>query len=207
MQTEAQISVPKGSAIAVDGKIDADEWKDAANRDLAGGGKMFLKHDGNALLVGVQGKAKGWAQIYVTGEGTQDIIVHHAPAAIDRLTYRNSNGLWQPAGVWKWEMRDRGFTPEIASKLSEYWKAHRWVANNSNMNSRNEVEFMIKTGPDIGSLDTFYIAVEYVTDDSNQFFPANLSDATVKSRLAQGGFADPDLRFDIKQWAKITLKK
>ena len=71
------------------------------------------------------------------------------------------------------------------------------------MNNPNEVEFRFKLSDLSGA---FNIAVEFVTGDTNQFFPETLSDATVRSRLAQGGFEVGDLRFDMRQWAKIKLE-
>lgn len=203
----AQIRVPRGASILVDGKIETGEWKDALTRDMIGGGKVFLKHDGTSLLIGVRGNDKGWAQIYLAGDSPHtDIIVHHASAALGRIAYRLDGELWQPLAKFRWELRDRGFTPEIEGKLNGYWSVHNWAANNMNMNNPNEAEFRIKAN-DLNPTVPYNLAVEFVTGDVNQYFPETLADATVRSRLAQGGYETRDLRFDIKQWAKMVLEK
>ena len=199
------IGVPQGGAIVIDGKIEEKEWQDAAAFELKGGGRVFFKHDGGAyLFIGVRGAKSGWSQIYLSEGENTDVRVYHASAALGAVVYSlDKNLLWQPAGEFAWELRDRVVNAETEKKMADYLAQNGWVANNRNMSDRNETEYRIKLR-DV-SQKQFRVAVEYAADKELQFFPATLDDDTLKSQLAFG-YTPKDLKFDHKGWAKISLK-
>ncbi len=199
------IKLTPGSAVTIDGKIDAAEWKDALDFDLTGGGRVFFKTDGAHLLVGVRGAQKGWSHLYLMrGEDTV-VSVMHASAALGMTVYAaGKNDLWQPANPFAWDLRDRTVTEETRRKMTDHLAKNSWVANNNNMTGTSEIEFQVKlakTGD-----KTFYVAVAYASDAKNpQYFPASLKDDTVKEDLIYGKTPN-DLKFDRSLWAKIVLE-
>src|SRR4051812_26499534 len=80
-QTET-IKIAQGSSVTIDGKIEETEWKDASVFDLKGGGRVFFKHDGEYLFVGVRGTEKGWSHLYINQGESADVSLMHASAAL-----------------------------------------------------------------------------------------------------------------------------
>jgi hypothetical protein len=198
------IKIAAGKPVVIDGKMEEAEWKDASVFDLTGGGRIFLKHDGEYLYFGVRGAKHGWSQLYLSEGESTDVYVLHASAALGMSVYRlDKNRLWQPANDFSWELRDRTINADTNKKMADYLAKNFWVANNNNMNNKNESEFQLK--PRNSAARHFRLAVEYVTGDEKQFFPATLDDDSLKSKLALG-FAAPDLKFNHGQWAKISLE-
>lgn len=198
------LQIPPGGPIMIDGKIDAKEWQDAVSRDLVGGGKVLLKHDGTYFYVGVRGSGEGWSQLYLSeGTGT-DVYVLHASAALGMSTYRrDANGSWQPSNEFFWELRDPTVDAAVSKRMEGYLTKNFWVANNNNMNSKNEIEFKIK--PRAAGVREFRIAVEYVVGNTKHFFPAALDDDALESRLALG-YTPANLKFDLGKWARIAFE-
>jgi hypothetical protein len=199
------IKLAPGSAVTIDGKIEAAEWKDAAQFDLKGGGRVFFKYDGEYLFVGVRGAQKGWSHLYLNQGENADVAVMHASAALGMTLYsQDKSNLWQPANPFAWDLRDRTITAETNKKMADYLSKNFWAANNNNMGDSAEIEFQVK--PRNAADKTFYAAVVYASDAKDpQYFPASLKDDTVKEDLVRGN-TPPDLKFDRGGWAKIVLE-
>lgn len=205
MKKNAAITIAQGIAVTIDGKIEEKEWQNASAFDLSGGGKVFFKHDGEYLYVAVRGAAKGWSHLYLVQEGSADVSVLHASAALGMTTYKqDKNNLWQPATPFAWDIRDRSLTPETNKKMTDYLAKNYWVASNNNMSSTNEIEFSVKPQ---NTLDKpLHVALIYASDAKNpQFFPASLKDDTLKADLIYGNTPN-DLKFERDQWMKIVLE-
>ena len=111
---EEIVHVPTGKPVMVDGKIGPGEWSDAAETDVPGGARLYLKTSGDLVYVAVQFPAgrSGFTDIYITSEdgGIYDL---HASA---KLGERRLDG-----GKW----------PE----WSNWWNNQGWVANVSRVDS------------------------------------------------------------------------
>jgi len=199
------LKIPPGCAVKIDGKIEENEWRDAAAYELTGGGKVFIKHDGEYLLVGVRGATKGWSHLYFSEGDDRSMTVMHASAALGKTVYSpDKSNLWQPSNTFNWELRDRTITAETEKKMAEYLARNSWAANNVNMTATPEIEFRVK--PRNLSGQTLYIALVH-TDDAKKprFFPATLKDDTIREELVYGNTPN-DLKFDRQGWAKIILE-
>ncbi|HEY0458154.1 MAG TPA: hypothetical protein VGC97_03315 [Pyrinomonadaceae bacterium] len=199
------IKIAPGKAATIDGKIETAEWQDASAFDLSGGGRVFIKHDGEYLFVGVRGTQKGWSHLYVNQGENTDVAVMHASAALGMTVYsQNKNNLWQPANPFAWDLRDRTMTAETGKKMADYLVKNSWLANNANMGNETEIEFQVKLRNAGGKM--LYVAVFHTADAKNpQFFPATLKDDTIKEELVYGNTPN-DLKFDRENWAKIVLE-
>src|SRR5215203_2573652 len=78
---------PTGGAVTIDGKIEDAEWQGAPVFELAGGGRVFFKTDGEYLYVGVRGTAKGWSHLYLNQGENTSVSVMHASAALGMTLY------------------------------------------------------------------------------------------------------------------------
>jgi hypothetical protein len=197
-------NVPQGSVVTIDGKIEEKEWQDASAFDLSNGGKIYFKHDGHLIYVGVRGVKPGWSHLYLSEGESSDVSVIHASAAMGKIIYRqDQNKIWQPANDFVWELRDRTITAETQKRMSAYFDKNNWVASNNNMGNPSEIEFKLK--PQNASERVFHVAVVYQADGiSPQFFPKTLADDSLNSKLLTG-YSTNDLKFNLSQWARINL--
>ena len=193
------VQVPKGSPPAVDGKISADEWRDAARQELIGGGELRLKHDGAHLYVGIRGLKPGWSHVYVTDGDAVHVL--HASAALGTAIYRQgASGAWQPIQSFTWAMRGTSHTEEA---IAAFLEANGWYANNNRMGNPTEFEFKITRRFLKG--DTPRLTVAFAADaKSPQYWPATISDDCLKQELLFGK-TPPDLKFNMASWAKLKL--
>jgi hypothetical protein len=198
-----EIRLSPGAAIAIDGKIDAAEWKGAASFPAKNGGTVFFRYDGNYLFVGVRGPEYGWSHLYVNdGDGT-GAHVYHASAALGATAYKPDNsGKWQPSNPFSWDLRDRVINPEVQRKMDDYLSKNFWVANNNNTGNRNEIEFKVKP---TGDKPVRVAVVFAVGERGRYYFPETLSDDTINDQLVRGN-TPADLKFDPSQWATVILE-
>jgi hypothetical protein len=193
-----EIEVPKGSTVTIDGKINEDEWKDAVSQDLKGSGQVKLKHDGEFLLVGLQGGKAGLSHVYLT-DG-KEVFVFHASAALGMVTYQKSGEVWNTTQKFKWELRDQSTNNEASSA---YLKTNGWLASVSPMTA-NDRKYKISMKFK-GSEDFRLVAVYYNNPTTPQFFPNTIADDTLNARLLFG--SEPNnLSFKTEQWATLKLK-
>jgi hypothetical protein len=202
-QTETQpLQIPKANAPAIDGKFGEDEWKNAFEQKLVGGGELRLQHDGNFLYVGVHGTSHGWCHVYVTAGDT--IFVHHASAALGTATYLLKGEFWQPQQTFVWELRERTFTPQAEAARAAYLKSKGWLTNNMNMGTPGIIEFKIARRFLQGEI--VRLAVAFASDPASpQYWPQTLADDCRKRDLLFGS-APADLKFNRESWAKLQLK-
>lgn len=191
--------------VVTDGKIEAAEWRGAAEFPLAGGGKIFFKFDGEFLHVGVNGLEKGWCHLYLTENRGEKIRVLHASAALGAVVYRRSaKDLWQPEKPFAWNLRETILNEKTEKKLDDYLAENGWMANNNNLGSGNEIEFSIKIEKE--KRKNYKLAAVYTSDGKKvQFFPTALTGDALDSELIYGK-TPPDLDFKIKSWTAFVFK-
>ena len=206
LQAQKTIKLSTKSLAVTDGKIEEAEWKDATFFDLSGGGKIYLKHDGNYVYVAVKGVKPGWTHLYLSEGKDKDISVLHASAALGKVVYRkDSANLWQPLNEFAWELRDRVFTDAVRQKMADYIAKNYWTANNNNMGNKAEVEFQIKLQNP--TANEFRMSLVYAVEEKTfNFFPNNLADDSLKPELVSGNKVE-NVKFNVNQWAKVVLNK
>ncbi len=204
-QTQSKVNLRATRAATIDGKIDEIEWRRAAEFPLAGGGQIYLKHDGTYLYVALRGDKSGFAQIYLKEPGeTSDVAVIHASAALGRSFYKvDANKKWQPDHGFVGDIRDKTLNSESQKKLDDYLERNGWVANNNFMGTPREIEFKIKMP---GAAKQFYLAAIFVADGVEpRVFPATLADDCSKNQRLVGGWMPADVKYDFSQWAVINI--
>lgn len=119
--TEEIVHVPTGKPAMVDGKIGPEEWSDAAEAEMPGGGRLYIKTSGDFVYMAVQFPAgrSGFTDIYIAPE---DGAIHDLHASA-KLGERQFEG-----GKW----------PE----WSRWWNNRGWVANVSQVESFEKRTFV-----------------------------------------------------------------
>ena len=141
VSAQATLDVPYGKAAAIDGKVDAQEWADAARKDLANGVMMWIKTDGVHVYLAMRGTKQAWSHVYMNDGASSDLSVIHASAALGRIIYKQDDKkLWQPQNEFAWEVRQRAVNAETQGVMDAYLAKNGWVASNNNMGNPNEVE-------------------------------------------------------------------
>lgn len=195
------LDVPYGKAAAIDGKIEAQEWTDAARHDLANSAAMWVKTDGEHLYLAMRGTRQGWSHIYLNDGASSDVSVIHASAALGRIVYKqDEKKLWQPQNDFVWEVRERTVNAETRSVMNAYLAKNGWVASNNNMGNANEVEYKLALKGSNVRLAAAFMQVGVPATH----FPATLADDSLKQKLLEGN-AIRDVKFDVSQWTRLTL--
>lgn len=195
---QTTLDVPFGKAGAIDGKVDAQEWADAARHDLANGVTTWLKTDGSYVYLAMRGTKQAWSHVYLNDGKSSDVSVIHASAALGRIVYKqDEKKLWQPQNDFAWEVRER--VPNSAV-MDAYLAKSGWVASNNNMGNANEVEYKLAVSASDVRLAIALMQVGVPTTH----FPASLTDGTIQQKLLEGN-AVRDVKFDVSQWTHLKL--
>jgi hypothetical protein len=132
---------PGANDIQLDGVINDNEWKDAKEHQLVGGGKLWISRKGRELYIALKGEKQAWAHVYLVHKDTVRVL--HASAALGEAKYVEQNNLWRPVETFTWDLRDRVYNNELAGKQKGYYQQHGWVANNNNTGNGMTFEFKL----------------------------------------------------------------
>ena len=200
-RAQSLVDVPFGRAASIDGKVEAQEWTDAARHELSNGVTLFIKTDGAHVFVAIRGQNQGWSHVYLNDGSSSDVSVIHASAALGRIIYKqDEKKLWQPTNEFVWEIRERSVNADTLSVMNAYLAKNGWVASNNNMGNANEVEYKLA----VKGSETRIAAVFMQVGVSPTHFPASLADDSLKQKLLEGN-AVSEVKFDVSQWARLKL--
>ena len=141
-QEGPMVHAPSGSPIILDGRLSVDEWANALQEPLSGGGELLLMAHGQNLFLGVRGPGFGLAHVAMASPDT--IWVLHASAALGSIVYARGPEGWDKVRDPVWELRDTTLSPEASQARLAYLKENGWVATTGKMGRENEVEFLIR---------------------------------------------------------------
>jgi hypothetical protein len=123
----------------------------------------------------------------------------HASAALGAIDYTLEGSLWRTSDkAFVYDLRDREFNAETASKMDAYYQKNGWVANNVNLGDRKTTEARIN----LAGFEPKYMACVIATPEKNYSFLADLKDSSVLTKLVEG-YAVDSLSFDPKTWKKL----
>jgi hypothetical protein len=185
-------------SIQTDGILSDGEWTGAEQHDIGNGNKVFLKRDNDVLHVALSSaNSPFWSHLYLS-DGKR-IKVMHASAALGSINYEADGSLWRTSDKsFVYELRDREFTPETATKMDSYFSKNGWVSNNVNLGDKKTVEAKIN----LEGFTPKYFACVVATPEEYYSFPVGLKDHTVLTRLVQG-YAVDSLTFEPDLWKKL----
>ena len=216
-----RIEIPKGKPPKLNGSIGNREWKDALQLDCEGESKVYFKHDGTNLYIGIKATPLGVANVYLKDE--QGIHVLHASGAIGSVLFTptTDNSSWQTKDTFDWQLSTFELNPIANKKRTDYLERFGWVAPNGRVGAPAHWEFIIKLER-LGhsqdkteandSTNAFEMPVKmaicYLDNQTGTTvlrFPLDLKDDCTDTELQSGNIADLQ-HFDPDTWATLTLK-
>lgn len=184
----------------MEGVLTDGEWADAVQQPLAGGGSVWLQHDGEAVWAAVEGVENGWAHLYLMHGDTVRVL--HASAALGTAVYVRAGDHWKPIQGFTWEVRDRSLSAEAQAARAAFLAREGWVASTMGMGSPDVIEF--KLAPAFVETADALAFVYASGPDALHHFPDPLTDATTLPALVRGETPD-SLRFAVAQWQRVRL--
>lgn len=170
------------SEVQIDGKMEAQEWRDATRYALSAGGDLLLLERDDAIYVGILGPQRGIAHVCVGGD--RNVSILHSSAALGTAEYERVVDNWQRTVDFKYEVRDSPQSGAPSAEVNKlYSKQWGWLSNPSHEGSSSR-EFVIARTP-----RRMFLGVVFMTigDDSKiSYWPETLRDDCAALRLAQG---------------------
>jgi len=194
----AEAFISTGSSIQLDGVINEQEWNNAKEYRLSGGGKLLVKKENKELYLAMAADKQAWAHVYLHRQDT--IQVMHASAALGEAKYIKQNQLWRNIESFQWALREKEYNDELARKQQDHYLKHGWVANNNNMGNGMTLEFKVNLSHP-GPVSFACVLAQVPTDLS--YFPGSLSDNTILPKLVQG-YTPDSLQFTPALWEKVN---
>lgn len=149
--------------------------------EMAGGGTVSLRRDGDRLLVTVTGPGAGLASLCLGDESRVRIL--HASAAIGQATYEKSGASWALSERFVFTLRETRTGPPPDADQRAYFDATGWVANANNAGTAPR-EFAIRVDPRARFLGVAF----YTTSGPGtvSYWPPTMSDDCAAVKVAQG---------------------
>lgn len=203
---QADLRIPRSTAVVIDGRTDVAEWSSARREGSSASGlHVRLQHDGAALYIAIESPSDGFTSLCLGSADSVQIL--HASAALGAIEYRRVDSAWTPdQSSFVYGMRDPGLTDAAVAARQAYFVEHGWVASTARMGGNRVQEFKI----DVKRLrpETRLAAAYYVTTgtgsvlawpDSMQTGDGCATFALVRGEVVSG------LTFDPSRWAPISF--
>jgi len=197
-----EISVPRGSAATIDGRIDPAEWAGSFETTMSDGSRLLLRHDGQSLYLAIQAKSAGFPSVCVQRGDTVRIL--HSSAALSAAVFVKSGNDWTLRQPFVFAMRSRDTSAAGKAAQTDYFAAQHWVATNSAM-SRTEREMRISLDLFDPSDRRFALGLYVEAADKGVAWPTNHDDGCTATKTVQG-FLPATLGFQTDGWARVTFR-
>jgi hypothetical protein len=200
----SSISVPAGTAPAIDGVVAPEEWAAAHVIDLDAGAKLHLIHDDRNLYLAVSGvpaKRFGLACVFIADAARVHVL--HASAKI-------GSALYAPAGA-RLDPQSKQYAWKDADTLM---REEQWVASISGDGSSREfgialAKLALAPGAVSAPIAIGYLYREKEEDEDMSgilTWPAGIGDA-VANKQVLGGWNPEQMQFAHERWARLSLAK
>ncbi len=196
------LSVPSGSGIALDGRVDDAEWGSAIRVEHPAGTVVRMLRDASHLYLGITSSRAGFASLCVAQGGAVHVL--HASAALGAVTYRSVGQTWRSADTaFTYAMRNTALDEAARDQRAAYLATHGWVATTVRMSGdQRSQEFQL-------ALSRFPMPMSlamgrWLFSNEGELWPGTISDheGCVSQQLLRG-YVPQDLAFKIPQWATI----
>jgi hypothetical protein len=162
---------PGGNSAIIDGRIDPDEWEDAASVKLAYG-ELLLMQDGDYLYLGINSSFLGLGSVCIVRD--DEISILHSSAALGTATYEKTDDGWQKTADFVWSNRDRSNSQSAQEARQRHLETEDWVASIVYLGEPDQMEYQIAmTDNTVRLAVTYLMRPEYKETD---FWPESLSD-------------------------------
>jgi hypothetical protein len=201
--TGTALTVPRGGAVTIDGRVDDTEWRNATRIEHPAGTVVRLLRDADYLYVGITSDRQGFASVCVAHGN--DVHVLHASAALGAVTYRPSGDVWQsPDTAFRYSMRSTALDDAARSQRATYLAENGWVASTVRMGNdqrSQEMQLSLRRFPLPFSIA---LARWLLTTSSSEAWPATITDhdGCFSQQLVRGSVPQ-DLRFKPSFWLTV----
>lgn len=204
------LAVPAGRAPVLDGKVELDEWRDAAVIARAGAGtgdevQLLAKHAAGKLYLGVR-VAKPAITTLALARDEKHIVVFHASQALGAVDYRLDTGAWKRGADFTWRCKDAADTEPNRTERREHLEQQNWYATTMKM-GLGQAEFALaKPFVESAADGTTTVRLALSLFGASVFrAPEKLADG-VKNTALQMGSAPAELAFAPKDWLVLRLE-
>lgn len=195
---DLSISVPKGVAAQLEGRLTLEEWATAHEEKLEGGGSLLLMHDGDQLYIGLRGRADSMGSLCLAvGD---EVMILHSSMGVGTAEYEQvEEGYQRTRGfTWTWWHESDRPTPE---QQAEFLQNEGWVASTVGQGNPGEMEYQVDLSAGPVRLGVIYFAG---TDNEVMSWPAQMNDTCRSMSLIQG-YPPVIALFHPEQWVAIKL--
>jgi hypothetical protein len=199
----ASVEIPRLPAAVIDGKLSPGEWDGSYATTLPNGIRLFMRHDGDHLYLGLRLTSSGFPSLCITSGDTLRVL--HSSAALASATYARSGSSWQMRKPFVFAMRsgDVGETGKAAQRA--YLATERWVASNQAM-SGTEREMQVSLSLVDRNDLRLALGIYTSSNDGAVAWPAAVSDGCTSLKTVQG-FLPDQLVIDRTNWARLVLTR
>ena len=204
---ESVVHVPRGTAVAIDGRIDDAEWRHAEVQRLSDGTVIRFQHDRQYVFLGITAAHRGFPSVCVADAGTVHIL--HASAALGRVSYARAGDGWRTRDTqFVYGMRTPDLTELARDERRAYLARHGWVGSTFRMSDGRTQELQISLDllPGSARLALGYFAMNTADGGDIVGWPETMppADGCANGDLVRGHVPQP-LQFDPATWAALRL--
>lgn len=204
------IAVPAGRAPVLDGKVELDEWRDAAviaraGADTADEVQLVAKHVAGVLYLGVR-LARPAITTLALARDEKRVTVLHASRALGAVDYTHDAGAWKRGADFVWRCKDAADTEANRTERREHLAQRGWYATTMNM-GLGQAEFALAkplVEPAADGTTTVRLALSLFGATAFRA-PEKLADG-VKNTALQMGTAPAELAFAPQDWLVLRLE-
>ena len=202
------LTIPRGTAVTIDGREEPGEWDDALSADLRGGQYIKLKTDGQYLYLSIKGEKGGISSVAIHTD--DEVKILHASAGLITAVYNREGGHWNQTEEFRSERQaplrqENSTTARMAQKLELY----RWCANilprkvPADFDAQNITEYKISLELLKNDVSTMSVVFSQRTAKMPLArSPFDLDDDSLKKSMVHGSNV-PILNFEPDTWLKL----
>jgi hypothetical protein len=195
------VTVPRGSAPVIDGRVTPDEWRGPSSQRLADGSELLLRHDGRFLYLALRAAKAGFISACVARNDSVHVL--HASAALGTAVYVRRDSTWALASGFQWAVRAREMNDDTRRRQQEFLAGSRWLGSTfglSETGKEMQIDLELLGRNDLRIAFGYYVA----NDGPVIAWPATLTDACPDQKVVSG-FLPQTAKFDRRAWAQLRL--
>ena len=203
--------VPAGRAPVLDGKIETDEWRDAAVIARAGAGtpdevQLLAKHAAGKLYLGVRVPRTAISTLALARD-EKHVVVFHTSQALGSVDYTLDAAVWKRGDDFTWRCKDAADTEVNRTERKEHLEQQHWYATTMKMGV-GQAEFALAAPfVEIAADGTTKVRLALSLFGASTFrAPEKLADS-VRNTSLQMGSAPAELAFAPKDWLVLRLER
>ena len=196
------LTIPQGAPVKIDGILSPVEWNGAYGEPFADGSELLLIRDEEYLYLAIRSATEEMIAANVYTEQNEEIIIHHASAALGTGIYQLGENGWSKIQDFQWQCRATDHSEASKLERSKFLEQEGWLAVNSRIGTPNELEYQIKITGEYLSLAVAFMRTS--EPERRIFLPSDLADDTIQP--TPGGLPETRI-FSPTTWMVLDLSR